>query len=111
MVKTGLKGTPIFGNACGGAILGIGRGFSPCGGIAGNPLFENLSRPAAQFGFWGAPPSIVPLMNSTPVPGDGELLKNAEGEESWLVTIAERGEASLDPAVVRPFIDCVTECC
>jgi hypothetical protein len=48
---------------------------------------------------------MVPLMKSTPVPGEGELLKNAEGEEFWLVTIAESGEDSLDPAVVRPFID------
>jgi hypothetical protein len=50
-------------------------------------------------------------MKSTPVPGEGELLKNAEGEDSWLVTIADRGEASLEPPVVRPLIDCVTECC
>jgi len=50
-------------------------------------------------------------MKSTPVPGDGELLKKAEGEDSWLVTMAERGDTSLEPAVVRPFIDCVTECC
>jgi hypothetical protein len=54
---------------------------------------------------------MVPLMKSTPVPGDGELLKKAEGDDSWLVTIADRGEASLEPPVVSPFIDCVTECC
>lgn len=55
--------------------------------------------------------SIVPFMKSTVLPGEGELLKNAEGDEFWLVIIAESGEASLDPAVVSPFIDWVTECC
>lgn len=44
-------------------------------------------------------------MKSTLVPGDGELLKRAEGEDSWLVTIADNGDASLDPPVVRPLID------
>jgi hypothetical protein len=75
---------------------------SPCG---------KLSKPVAQFGLGGAPPNIGPLTNSTPVLGDGELPKKAEGDDSWLVTIAERGEASLEPEVVRPFMDCVTECC
>lgn len=53
----------------------------------------------------------MPLTNSIPVPGDGELLKNAEGDDSWLVTIADNGEASRDAVVVKPFIDWVTECC
>jgi hypothetical protein len=55
--------------------------------------------------------NIVPLTYSMPVAGDGELVNNAEGDDSWLVTIAERGEASLEADVVRPFMECVMECC
>jgi hypothetical protein len=83
--------------------------------MGGKLLFGYPSILVGQLGFWGAPPSIVPLMNSTPVAGEGELLKNALGDDSWLVTMAERGEASREPEpeaeVVNPFIDCITECC
>lgn len=53
----------------------------------------------------GTPLSICPLIKSTPAVGEGELLKKADGDESWLVTIADRGEASRDALVVRPFMD------
>lgn len=53
----------------------------------------------------------MPFTKSTVVPGEGELLKKAVGDDSWLVTIAERGEASLEPDVVSPFMECVTEYC
>ena len=107
MVRTGLKGVPMVAKPCGN-ILGIEGG--PCG-CACIPFGENPSKPADHDGFGGAAPIKVPLTKSKPVPGEGELLKNAEGEDSWLVTMADKGEASLDPAVVSPFIDCVTECC
>jgi len=38
------------------------------------------------------------------VPGEGEL-KKAEGDDSWLVIIAESGDASLDPPVESPFME------
>jgi hypothetical protein len=47
-------------------------------------------------------------MKSMPVAGEGEVLKNPEGDDSWLVTMAESGDASLDPDVV---MDWATECC
>lgn len=54
---------------------------------------------------WGMPLSIGPLTKSSRVLGDGELLKKAAGDDSWLVIIADRGDASRDPFVVRPFMD------
>lgn len=55
--------------------------------------------------------SIDPCTYSTPaLVGDGEL-KKAEGDDSWLVTIADKGEASREPDVVKPFIEFVMEIC
>ena len=54
---------------------------------------------------------IGPLAKSALVMGDGELWKRAAGEDSWLVTIVDRGETSLEPDVVRSFIDFVIEFC
>jgi hypothetical protein len=74
-------------------------------------IFAALKSNVGHGDVWDTPLSIGPLIKSTPPVGDGELLKKAEGEESWLVTIADRGDASRDPLVVRPCIDCVIECC
>lgn len=50
---------------------------------------------------------VFPL---TRVPrGDGELKKAAAGEESWLVTRADRGETSLEPGILVPWDD--IDCC
>ena len=43
--------------------------------------------------------------------GEGELLKKAEGDESWLKMKLDAGDTSLEPLVLRPFIDCVNEYC
>jgi len=59
----------------------------------------------------GGPALSIVLWKSTPAAGEGEVFKKAAGDDSWLVTIAERGEASREPEVVSPFIDWVTECC
>lgn len=50
-------------------------------------------------------------MNSTPLVGDGELLKKADGEDSWLMIIVDKGDASRDAFVVRPCIVWVIEFC
>lgn len=54
----------------------------------------------------------MPELKSTFVAlGDGEWLKKPAGDDSWLVTIAERGEASRDTFVLSPCIDWLSECC
>lgn len=47
------------------------------------------------------------LMKSIPA-GEGELFRIAEGDESWLNTMLEVGETSLD-FVLRSHIDWVSE--
>ena len=46
----------------------------------------------------GAASRAFPLYISC-APGDGELLNMADGEDSWLITGAESGEASLEPVL------------
>jgi hypothetical protein len=56
-------------------------------------------------------PITALFMKSAGPPGDGELLKIAEGEASWLAVKFDIGETSREPDVFRPFIDCVNEYC
>lgn len=76
-----------------------------------NPLLKGVLWLICQDEFIGWL-STAPFMKSCPPFGDGELVGfQADGDDSWLVTIAESGEASRDPLVVRPCMDWVIEFC
>lgn len=50
------------------------------------------------------------LKKLIPLSGEGEL-KMAAGDDSWLIAGFETGEASLEPLVFSPFMDCVNDFC